>query len=167
MRIAHAVNESVGWLLEEHGYALSAEQQKKLAEALEFLQGTLVGASGAQRDARADPNALALRKPFDIPRQQHLLGAKVVFRAVGTSMADAGIAEGDFVFVRPTRDLRGAAGSLVVCRLGSSEYLKELELSPGRIRLLSRNDRYAPIEIGANDEFGLIGVVVGQARPRR
>jgi SOS-response transcriptional repressor LexA len=159
--------QSVGWLLEENGYPLSAEQQKKLAEALAFLQVTLVGAAGAQQDARDDPNAVALRKRLDIPRREQLLGAKLVFRVLGTSMADADIAEGDLVFVKPTRDLRGAAGSLVVCRFGASEYLKELELSSGRIRLLSRNDRYAPIEIGTKDDFGLIGVVVGQARQRR
>jgi len=167
VRIAHAVNESVGWLLEEPGHDLSAPQKKRLAEALEFLQVTFVCGTGGQRDARAEPNAVALRRPFEIPRREQILGARLVFRATGTSMADAGIAEGDLIYVKPTRDLRSATGSLVVCRLGASEYFKKLDLRAGRVRLLSGDDRYAPIDVSDIDDFVLIGVVVGQRRQHR
>ena len=167
VRIAHAVDENVGWLLGESGFALSAEQQAQLAEMVAFLQRILAGAPAAPRDALAEPNAMALRRRPDIPRQEQSLGARLAFRAVGTSMTDADIAEGDLVFVKPTRDLRDAAGALVVCRLGASEYLKELDLSAGRVRLLSHSDRYAPIEVDTEDDFALIGVVVGKARKRR
>jgi SOS-response transcriptional repressor LexA len=168
VRIAHAVDESVGWLLDERSFVLSAEQREKLAEVVEFLQAALVGTPMPPQDARKVPNAMALNRRSDIPRQAQARGARLVFRAVGTSMADADVADGDLVFVRPTGDVRAAHGSLVVCRLGGSEYLKELEVRAGRIRLLSRNDRYAPIEVTDGDsDFALIGVVVGPARHRR
>ena len=140
VRIAHAVGESVGWLLEEPGHPLSAEQQSRLTEAVEFLHATFAAVPPGTQ-----PNAVAVGKRLEIPRQERMLGARLVFRAIGPSMADAGIAEGDLVYVRPTRDLRSAEGSLVVCRVGSSEYLKQLELRGG-------------------DDFVLIGVVVGHRR---
>jgi SOS-response transcriptional repressor LexA len=138
-----------------------------LAEAVEFLQVTLLGPPVPTSAARLEPNVLPLRRRVDIPREEQMLGARLVFRAIGTSMADAGIAEGDLVFIKPTRDLREADGSLIVCRLGTAEYLKELQLRGHCIRLLSRNERYTAIEVNDNDDFSLIGVVVGQARRRR
>jgi len=167
VRIAHAVGENVGWLLAEPDYPLSAAQRKELAEAVEFLQTTFLGRAIAREDARNEPNAVALRRPFNIPRREQMLGARLVFRATGPSMADAGIAEGDLVFVKPVRDIREADRSLVVCRLGASEYVKQLEQRDGYVRLLSRNDRYTPIDVGTGDDFALIGVVVGQERRHR
>src|SRR5205823_10402930 len=87
VRIAHAVGESVGWLLEEPGYPLSAEQRSRLAEAVEFLHGTFLGPPAAVLSGRAEPNAVALRRAVDIPRQEQTLGARLVFRAIGTSMS--------------------------------------------------------------------------------
>jgi len=167
VKIAHAVNESVGWLLNERGFALSSEQEKTLAETVDFLQATLVHGSAARRSALSEPNVERVRRRSKIPRKEQSLGAKLVFRAFGASMADADIAEGDLVFVRPTGDLRGADGALVVCRLGSSEFLKQLQIGPHGIRLLSQNDRYLPIDVSDSDDFALIGIVVGQARQWR
>ena len=166
VKIAHAVNESVGWLLDERGFALSSEQEKKLGEAVDFLQAALVHGSAVRRNAQSEPNVQPLSRRIKIPRREQSLGARLVFRAMGASMADADVAEGDLIFVKPTGDLRGADGALVVCRLGSFEFLKQLELGPDRIRLLSQNDRYLPIDVSDSDDFALIGVVVGHARRR-
>lgn len=167
VRIAHAVGENVGWLVEETGHALSGEQRRQLAEALEFLQVTLLGPPSPARTARSEPNAVPLRRRAQIPRQEQMRGARLVFRAIGTSMADAGIAEGDLVFVKPIREIHSADGALVVCRLDAAEYLKQLELRGSCVRLLSRNERYTPIDVGDDDDFSLIGIVVGHARRRR
>jgi SOS-response transcriptional repressor LexA len=165
VRIAHAVNENVGWLIEEPGFSLSAGQLKKLAEALDFLENTLHIAAATPDSASASlPNA-AVEKESDIPRREYARGARLVYRAIDASMSEAGIADGDLVFVRPTRDFGAADGCIVVCRLGPIEVLRQLHVRAGRIRLLSRSRHYPPIDVARKDEIELIGVVVGRSGP--
>jgi SOS-response transcriptional repressor LexA len=93
----------------------------------------------------------------------HARGARLVCKAVGDSMIEAGILDGDLLYVRPVRGLRDAAGKVVVCSVGDATYVKQLEIKAGRIRLLSRNAAFAPIDV--DDDFELIGVVVGRSGP--
>jgi transcriptional regulator with XRE-family HTH domain len=163
VRIAHAANENVGWLLDEHGFALSAEELAQVRSAKEVIERTLLKSSHPKRDAGALPNAESVTKR---PRGVHWPNARLVFRAVGETMTESGIANGDLLFVRPIKDLRAAAGSVVVCRISGATYVKQLELDAGRIRLISRNPRFAPIDIDEEaDGFELIGIVVGRSGP--
>src|SRR5439155_4103071 len=99
-------------------------------------------------------------------RQYAATGATLVYRAIGDSMIDAGITDNDVLFVKPETDLRTADGGIVICRLRGSDYAKQLDVSRGRIRLLSRNVRYGAIEVDEDaDAFQLIGVVVGRSGP--
>ena len=78
-------------------------------------------------------------------------------------MIGAGIAERDLLFVKPLRSTREATGRVIVCRIDGAEYVKVLDVRGGRIRLLSRNDRYPPIEVSDGSQaFELVGVVVGR-----
>ena len=52
---------------------------------------------------------------------------------------------------------------IVVCRLGGDEYVKQLDIRNGHVRLLSRNERHGPIEVRDRADFELIGIVVGRA----
>ena len=125
------------------------------------LEQTLLRSALPKRDAAALPNAERLERPR---RDFHWPGARLVFRAIGETMIEAGIADGDLVFVRPTKDLRTAAGKIIVCELGDATYVKQLELVAGRLRLLSRNPRFAPIDVDEEaDRFELIGIVVGRS----
>lgn len=164
VRIAHAVNESVGWLVEEPGFALSGSQLKKLVASLDFLETTLLPASAPCAFAAAPAPNAAADNGSEIPRREHARGARLVYRVIDSSMSEAGIAEGDVVFVKPTSDLRAADGLAVVCRVAGAELLKQLNVSAGRIRLVSRNRRYPPIDV-RKDDFELIGIVVGRSGP--
>jgi len=166
VRIAHAADENVGWLLAETGFSLSHGEMQQLRTTVSFLQTTLLNSEPPRRDARAVPNAHLTRRQAELPRQFAAMGARLAYRAVGDTMIDAGIADGDLVFVKPHNDPRDVSGRVVVSRIDASEYVKQLDLRDGRMRLLSRNDRYAPIEIDEEtDEFALIGVVVGRIGP--
>jgi SOS-response transcriptional repressor LexA len=162
VRIARAVNENVGWLLDERGFALSGDEQKQLRKVVGFLDDALVG-TVAHRPERPESNAVAAGAT-EIPRLYATRGARLVYEAAGESMIGAGIADRDLLFVKPTRNLREGAGRVVVCRLDGVEYVKLLDVRAGRIRLISRNERYAPIEVteGSN-RFELIGIVVGRS----
>jgi SOS-response transcriptional repressor LexA len=162
VRIAHAVNENVGWLLDERGFALSADEQKQLRKVVRFLDDTLVGTVTPKRD-RAEANAV-FAGSTEIPRVYAVRGARVAYEAAGDSMIGAGIADRDLLYVKPTRSTREAAGRIVICRVDAADYVKVFDVRAGRIRLLSRNERYPPIELteGSN-RFELVGVVVGRS----
>jgi len=163
VRIAHATDERVGWLLGETGFALSIEDQKKLREAVDILQASLIKSQARSFVARA-ANALPVRtrERVEIPEAYYSMGARVVYRAEGDSMIEAGIADRDLLFVRPARSIRDGADRVVVCRFAGLEYAKQLDIRGRRIRLLSRNARYESLEVTDDAEFTLIGVVVGR-----
>lgn len=165
VRIARAVNENVGWLLDERGFALSGDEQRQLRKVVRFLDDTVLNAAAAPRRERLEPNAV-LAASAEIPRPYVVRGARVAYDVAGDSMIGAGIADRDLVFVKPTRSTREAAGRVVVCRVDDSEYVRAFDLRAGRIRLLSRNDRYPPIELPeGSSRFELIGIVVGRSGP--
>lgn len=164
VRIARALNENVGWLLDERGFALSASEQQQLRNVVRFLDDTLVAT--ARRREAPEPSAVTAGGPgVEIPRTYAARGARLVYEAAGDSMIGAGIADRDLLYVKPTRNVREASGRVVVCRLGDSEHVRVLDVRSGRIRLLSRSDRDAPLEIDDNTSFELIGIVVGRSGP--
>ena len=159
VRVTHAVNENVGWLLDERGFVLSADEQKQLRKVVRFLEDTLLTGTATHRRDRPEPNAVPAGA-IDIPRPYAVRGARVAYEAAGDSMIGAGIADRDILFVKPTRSTREAAGRVVVCRVDTAEYVKVFDVRGGRVRLLSRNDRYPPIELG--EGYELVGIVVGR-----
>ncbi len=146
VRIAHAVNENVGWLLDERGFALSADEQKQLRKVVRFLDDTLLTGTATHRRDRPEPNAVPAGTT-DIPRAYAVRGARLAYEAAGDSMIGAGIADRDLLFVKPTRSTREAAGRVVVCRVDTAEYVRVFDVRGGRVRLLSRNDP-SPSSIG-------------------
>lgn len=161
IRIARAVNENVGWILDERGFSLSSDEQKQLHKVVRFLDDAL---SAGHRRERQEPNAIPAGAPgVEIPRAYVNRGARIVYEASGDSMIGAGIAERDLLFVRPLRSTREATGKVVICRVDGSEYVRVLDIRGGRIRLLSRNDRYPPMEVAdGSQRFELVGVVIGR-----
>jgi SOS-response transcriptional repressor LexA len=163
VRVAHAINENVGWILDEPSYVLSADEQRKLHEAVRILETSLRSSSRQRNTARAESNAVAVSANREIPRAFASIGARLIYEAAGDSMIGAAIADRDLLFVKPTNSIREASRKVVICRLGADEYVKHLDVRNGHIRLLSRNDRHGPIEIRDGDDFELIGIVVGRA----
>lgn len=162
VRIARAVNENVGWLLDERGFSLSADEQRRLRDVVRFL-GDAVAAGAAPRRDASEPTAATAGGPgVEIPRIYVSRGARLVYEALGDSMIGAGIADRDLLFVKPARSLRDANGRIVVCRVGNAEHVRVLDVRAGRTRLLSRNDRYPPLEVG-QETVELIGIVVGRS----
>ncbi len=83
-------------------------------------------------------------------------------RVRGDSMIDAGILEGDYVVVRGQE--RANAGEIVVGLLGDEATVKYYQPKRGAIELVAANPKYAPIEVGADADFRILGVVRGVIR---
>jgi SOS-response transcriptional repressor LexA/DNA-binding XRE family transcriptional regulator len=132
----------------------------------------------APRRGRATPaSATDWRESFgdrreerevDIPEQFVERGATLVFRAEGESMAGEHIADGDLLYVREEPDPRLARGRIVICVVSGSPYVKRLEITGGRIRLLSANERFPPMVIDEDIvDWSLVGIVVGWSHDAR
>jgi transcriptional regulator with XRE-family HTH domain len=118
--------------------------------------------------AAANPGGGAINDDADAPEReipQHYweIGARLVFKAEGDSMRDAGITHRDLLFVRPETDAAAAHGRIVVCAVGAAEFVKRLFIEDDVIRLESANERYSPMVVGESGGFRLIGVVVGRS----
>lgn len=156
VRITHAAGENVGTLLEEPAFLLTGEERAEVRRVIEYLQRAV------------QPTTITLlatnaveQRTAEVPRQYCLRGARMAFQVSGDSMIEAGIVDGDLLFVVPTRAIRAAARRIIVCRVAGKTLVKQLELRVGRIRLISCNARYGPINVD-EDDFQLVGTVIGR-----
>lgn len=103
--------------------------------------------------------SLVLDRSLFAPAPDYLL------KVQGDSMRDEGILDGDLIGVHRTGDAR--SGQIVVARIDEEITVKVLKLGGGRVQLLPRNAEYAPIEVGADQEFAIEGLYCGLVRPNR
>lgn len=107
-------------------------------------------------------------REVDIPQQFADRGAKHVFRAEGESMIGEHIADGDLLYVTEEPDPRYARGRIVVCVVDGSPYVKRFDLIGRKVRLVSANDRFAPMVFDEDSvDWSLIGIVVGWSHDAR
>ncbi|MFK7985766.1 MAG: transcriptional repressor LexA [Sandaracinaceae bacterium] len=110
----------------------------------------------------------AIQEPEDTVRiDRMLVGARgEIFglRIVGESMIEAGIFDGDYVFVK--KQLEAPRGAIVVCMVGDEATCKYYFPEKQHIRLEPANAEMAPILIPRTDwrETSILGVVVGVYR---
>lgn len=85
----------------------------------------------------------------------------------GDSMIDAGIEDGDTVFVR--KQLHAERNEIVVIMIGDEATVKYFQPERDHVRLQAANERYAPIIIRKEDfrPTQILGVVVGLYRSYR
>ena len=81
----------------------------------------------------------------------------------GNSMTGRGILEGDLVMVTPSAQAKD--GDIVAARLGEEATVKTLTHRGGSVVLEPANDADRSIEVGARDDFAIMGVVCGVFRP--
>ncbi len=78
-------------------------------------------------------------------------------RVLGESMMDAHIHTGDILVV--DKSLRAKSGVIVVAILNDEFVVKRLEIKGRQYVLVPENPSYKAIEVGANDNFEVWGVV--------
>ncbi len=137
------------------------EEENSLDE-MDFVDVPILGrvAAGALQEA--------IQQPSDHVRIDRMLigGQRDVFglRIKGESMIDAGIHDGDYVFVR--KQLEATRGQIVIALVGDEATCKYFYPERDHIRLEPANSSMGPILISKNDwrDTQLLGVVVGVYR---
>lgn len=167
VRVARVVGTSVRWLTAD-----ASQRELTTTEREELLQCVQTLRSLARRhriDPRSDPNVV--REPARrVPRQFAALGARHAYRVRGGSLSGFGLLNGDVVYAKPSSghrigDVRDAVGSLIVSRISGVLYLKQLLVTAGGVVVLrSAHDGYDPLMIGADDDWTIMGKVVGSMR---
>lgn len=80
----------------------------------------------------------------------------------GDSMINAGIMEGDLVIIQPQKE--AVNGDIIVALINDEATMKRLSIIDGKIYLIPENENYEPIIIENNEEFSIIGKVIGVFR---
>ncbi len=96
-----------------------------------------------------------------IDLNRHLIRHKEAtffLRVQGDSMINAGIHDGDMLIV--DRAIEPVSGKIVIAALDGELTVKRLSASGGVVRLLPENPDYPVIEIGAEQELVIWGVVI-------
>jgi repressor LexA len=112
--------------------------------------------------------AEAISQPEDTVRVDRVLvgGAREVFglRIAGESMINAGINDGDYVFVR--KQLEARKGDIVIALVGEEATCKYYYPESDRVRLVPANDNMQDIVISKHEwrTTQILGVVVGLYR---
>jgi transcriptional regulator with XRE-family HTH domain len=189
IRVCAVCGVTVGWLLGEQGFELGQSDFEFLSEITGWINSKrldLISLSERGAEPSAPPLAhearfakipLAAATPREtfvdedeireraIPHEYQIDGANAVYRTRGDSMIDAGILDGDILFVRRTRNRTAANGHVVVGRLDGTFTVKRLHVEKDAITLTSESHGRHTITINEEAErFALIGIVVGLAR---
>ena len=80
----------------------------------------------------------------------------------GDSMINAGVFEGDLVIVSPVLEVKN--GEMIVAMINGEVTVKNFEKKDKIIQLNPENEKYQPIIVTEQDEFSVVGKVVGVFR---
>jgi repressor LexA len=170
IRSTNGVNDHLR-ALERKGYLKREDMKSRALRPVrgndDALADDLVRIPIVGRVAAGEPVLAAQNIEENITVDRFLVGAhREVFglRVRGDSMIDAGINDGDFVFVR--KQMHAERGQIVVALIGDEATVKYYFPDREQIRFVAANERYAPI-IVRRDQFRptqILGLVVGLYR---
>ncbi len=170
IRSTNGVNDHLR-ALERKGYLKREDMKSRALRPVhagnETASDDLVRIPIVGRVAAGEPVLAEQNIEENITVDRFLVGAhREVFglRVRGDSMIDAGINDGDFVFVR--KQMHAERGQIVVALIGDEATVKHYFPERDQIRLVAANSAYAPILV-RRDQFRptqLLGVVVGMYR---
>ena len=166
--------------LERKGYLTREDMKSRTLRLLRDVDGAPIGsktpapanddmieipivgrvAAGALSEAIQDPEDTVRIDRMLVGRGRDVFGLRIT----GESMIEAGIHDGDYVFVR--KQLTANRGDVVIALVGDEATCKYFFPEKDHIRLQPANSTMAPILIPANDwrTTQVLGVVVGVYR---
>lgn len=116
----------------------------------------VVGRVAAGEPILAEQN---IESYFPVPAEYVPRGESFVLKVHGTSMINAGIMDGDFIFVNSCRNAEN--GEIIVALIDDSATVKRFYKEDGHIRLQPENDEMEPIIV---EDCQILGKVFGVYR---
>ena len=149
-------------LLKSTGLEVSETEESTEASLDDLVDVPILGrvAAGSLHEAIEQPSDHVRIDRLLVGSQRDVFGLRVR----GESMIDAGIYDGDYVFVR--RQLEAPKGQIVIALVGDEATCKYYFPEREHIRLEPANPKFSPILIPKSDwrDTQLLGVVVGVYR---
>ena len=119
----------------------------------------VVGRVAAGEPILAEQN---IESYFPVPAEYVPRGESFVLKVHGTSMINAGIMDGDYIFVNSCRNAEN--GEIIVALIDDSATVKRFYKEDGHIRLQPENDAMEPIIV---EDCQILGKVFGVYRVMR
>lgn len=116
----------------------------------------VVGRVAAGEPILAEQN---IESYFPVPAEYVPRGESFVLKVRGTSMINAGIMDGDYIFVNSCRNAEN--GEIIVALIDDSATVKRFYKEDGHIRLQPENDEMEPIIV---EDCQILGKVFGVYR---
>ena len=116
----------------------------------------VVGRVAAGEPILAEQN---IESYFPVPAEYVPRGESFVLKVHGTSMINAGIMDGDYIFVNSCQNAEN--GEIIVALIDDSATVKRFYKEDGHIRLQPENDEMEPIIV---EDFQILGKVFGVYR---
>lgn len=116
----------------------------------------VVGRVAAGEPILAEQN---IESYFPVPAEYVPRGESFVLKVHGTSMINAGIMDGDYIFVNSCRNAEN--GEIIVALIDDSSTVKRFYKEDGHIRLQPENDEMEPIIV---EDCQILGKVFGVYR---
>ncbi|PAF47736.1 hypothetical protein BKH46_02555 [Helicobacter sp. 12S02634-8] len=160
-KIAQTLNVDIGFLLEKEENSCSSSQGTPKSKIFIFDLGVSAGhglINSNNQDAAVGDIELEdsfLKKYFGLITTEDLF----IVNSSGDSMSPTIPTRCQLLVQK--REAR--ENQICVVRIGDEYYVKRLQKRP-KIKLVSDNKDYDPIIVGDNEDFELIGVVVGQLK---
>lgn len=180
IRSTNGVNDHLR-ALERKGYLTREDMKSRTLRLLRNPDGSDIVEGGAENDNDDDMIAIpivgrvaagALTQAFESPEDTVKVDRMLVGRGrdvfglkiTGESMIEAGIHDGDYVFVR--KQLTAKRGDVVIALVGDEATCKTFYPERDHIRLQPENKTMDPIIIAKSDwrETQVLGIVVGVYR---
>jgi len=112
-----------------------------------------------------DPALLPEHRTGFITMDRRFIASEDTFflKVKGDSMSGRAILDGDYVMISPSTDAKD--GDVIGARFGAEATIKTLRRSGASTTLEPANPNEQSIQVGANDDFKVLGVVTGVFRP--
>ena len=148
--------------LERAGYLTRARKRSRgivLRQEPHATLTPLLGRVAAGRPLLAEEHVEA---SYPLPREWTGSGQTFLLKVQGDSMRDARIFDGDLVLVKVRRE--ALPGEIVVAMVDEEVTVKRFQMDGKRVILKPENEDFAPITIGREKRFRILGKVIGVFR---
>ena len=148
--------------LERAGYLTRMRKRSRAIELRQEQRAALTPLLGRVAAGRPVLSEEHIEASYPLPREWTGSGTTFLLKVQGDSMRDARIFDGDLVLVKVQR--QALPGEIVVAMVDDEVTVKRFQVDGKRVVLKPENEAFAPIPIGKEQRFRILGKVIGVFR---